>query len=130
MRLPISRYVISALFSLFITTQSTLLSAAISLHNDFSLAASADGFNITFDSSTGLEWLDLDVSVGRTFNDLSGVDGSNEFIGGGDFEGFRYATRLELTGAINGPPLFSVLRHIVAPFLIPSYLILFRDNDT
>ena len=91
--------------------------AAIVLVNDPSLGASADGFNITRDTSTGLDWLDLDLSAGRTFNDLTGTDGSNEFIAGGDFEGFRYATHVELTGAYNGPQLDSLYKSLgISPF--------------
>jgi len=76
--------------------------AAIVALNDPSLGASADGFNITRDTLLGLEWLDLDLSLGRTFDDLIGNDGTNEFVAGGDFAGFRYADRLEVlgTGAI------------------------------
>lgn len=91
--------------------------SAIILINDPSLPASADGFNITRDTSTGLEWLDLDLSVGRDFNDLTGGDGSNEFLAGGDYEGFRYATHQELTGAVNGPQLDSLYKSLgISPF--------------
>jgi hypothetical protein len=41
---------------------------------------------------TTLEWLDLTQTAGRSYNDLTGADGSNEFMVGGDFEGWRYAT--------------------------------------
>lgn len=85
--------------------------ALISL-NDPAFGASADGFNITFDPSTGLDWLDLDVSVGRTFDDLIGVDGSNEFLAGGDFEGFRYATRTELIGTDPGGQVDSLYKSL------------------
>jgi hypothetical protein len=91
--------------------------AAVISVNVPSLGASADGFNITRDTITGLDWLDLDVSVGRTFNDLTGGDGSNEFIGGGDFDGFRYATKVELTGADPGPQLDSLYKSLgISPF--------------
>ena len=43
--------------------------AALIAVNDAAFAASADGFNITRDSSTGLDWLDLDLSIGRTIDD-------------------------------------------------------------
>lgn len=95
-----ARYLLMNLVLIFISTTSS--HASIVLVNDPNLGISADGFNITRDTSTGLEWLDLDLSVGRKFDDLTGVDGSNEFLTGGDFEGFRYATHLELTGAVNG----------------------------
>lgn len=71
--------------------------------DDPTLPASPDGFNITQDFLTGLEWLDVTVSAGRSFDDIIGADGTNEFASGGDFEGFRHATFLELTGWINGP---------------------------
>jgi len=49
----------------------------------------------TLDSATNLEWLDLTLSTNRSFDDLTGVDGTNEFIVGGDFEGWSYATQTE-----------------------------------
>ncbi|MFK7889051.1 MAG: hypothetical protein AB8G16_19505 [Gammaproteobacteria bacterium] len=89
--------------------------------NDPTLPASADGFNITRDLDTGFEWLDVGVTAGRTYDDLVGNDGSNEFIAGGDFEGFRYATYLELTGAFNGPQLPSLYRSLgISPFSFSS----------
>lgn len=48
------------------------------------------GFGIgalTRDTDQGLDFLDLTLSQGRSFNDVS-----SEFGVGGDFEGFRYAT--------------------------------------
>ncbi|MBW2280908.1 MAG: PEP-CTERM sorting domain-containing protein [Deltaproteobacteria bacterium] len=93
--------------------------AALVFLNDASLPSSADGNNITRDTSTGLEWLDVDVSVGRTFGDLTGTDGSNEFTTGGDFEGFRYATMLEFTGQTAGPQLDSLM--LSFNMGIPSY---------
>ncbi len=91
--------------------------AAILLINDPTLPASGDGFNITRDTETGLDWLDIDVTVGRTFNDLTGGDGSNEFLPGGDFPGFRYARQVEVTGAQNGPQLPSLYRSLgISPF--------------
>lgn len=114
-----SRYLLTILMLIFIGTTSS--HASIVLLNNPGLGISADGFNITRDTSTGLEWLDLDLSVGRTFNDLTGVDGSNEFLAGGDFEGFRYATHLELTGAINGPQLDSLYKSLgISPFSFSS----------
>ncbi|MFK8018052.1 MAG: hypothetical protein AB8G17_21730 [Gammaproteobacteria bacterium] len=105
-----------------VTTAACILSAvmshgAIQLVNDPALPASADGFNLTRDTETNLEWLDVDVSAGRTFADLVGDDGTNEFAPGGDFAGFRFATKLELTGAVNGPQLPSLYRSLgVSPF--------------
>jgi len=79
--------------------------AALIVLDDPNFAASTDGFNITRDMSTGLDWLDLDVSEGRTFADVSG-----EFGAGGDFEGFRYATETELHGQNNGPQFDSLFK--------------------
>lgn len=72
--------------------------AALIHVNDPSLPASADGFNLTRDTITGFEWLDVTLSVGRSFGDLIGTDGTNEFLPGGDFAGFRHASLLELSG--------------------------------
>ncbi len=45
---------------------------------------------ITFDGK--LEWLDLTETAGRSYNDVSGQLGS-----GGEFDGWRYATRDDVT---------------------------------
>lgn len=47
--------------------------------------------SITFDTVTDLEWLDLTLSLNRSFSDLTG-----EFGLGGDFEGFRHASEAEI----------------------------------
>jgi hypothetical protein len=52
--------------------------------------------SVTKDTDTGLEWLDLTISTNRSWDDLVGLDGSSEFIFGGDFEGWRYATLAEV----------------------------------
>jgi hypothetical protein len=46
---------------------------------------------IARDTATGLEWLNLTETVGRSFSDISG-----RFGAGGEFEGFRYATQAEV----------------------------------
>lgn len=51
---------------------------------------------LTLDESTGLEWLDLTQTAGRNYNDIVGLDGSNELVAGGNFAGFRYATLIEV----------------------------------
>jgi len=84
--------------SLFVLASSNMATAALLRVNDPSLPASADGFNITRDTSTSLDWLDVAVSAGRSYEDLTGVDGSNEFGPGGDLEGFRYATFVDIDG--------------------------------
>lgn len=53
--------------------------------------------SITYDEATNLEWLDVTASVQRSYDDMVGNDGSNEFLPGGDFEGWRYATTDEWT---------------------------------
>jgi hypothetical protein len=72
--------------------------AQIFEYDDPSLPASLDGMNVTYDGETDLEWLDLTVTEGRTFDDITGVDGTNELAPGGDFEGFRHAAAREVTG--------------------------------
>ena len=47
--------------------------------------------SLTIDTDTGLQWLDVNLSQGRTFLDVSG-----EFGVGGDFAGFRHASGVEL----------------------------------
>ena len=59
------------------------------------LNTSGDGL-LTFDDRTSLEWLDAPLSLSRSYNDLIGLDGSNEFALGGDFEGFRLASTDEV----------------------------------
>ena len=49
--------------------------------------------SITLDTDTGLEWLDVTLSVNRSYLDVSA-----EFGAGGDFEGFRYASVDDLLG--------------------------------
>lgn len=51
---------------------------------------------LTQDSATGFQWLDLTLTGVRSYNDMVGNDGSNEFVAGGDFAGFRYATLTEV----------------------------------
>ena len=46
---------------------------------------------LTFDDVSGLTWLDVSVTAGMTYNQVSGQLGA-----GGDFEGFRYATGVEV----------------------------------
>lgn len=54
--------------------------------------------SITLHEETGLEWLDLTATQGRTVDDVLGVDGTNEFAAGGDYFGFRHATFDEVMG--------------------------------
>lgn len=88
---------------LFALSLATPAAAVLTEADDASLPASPDGFNLTVDDVTGLEWLDLTVTAGRTYEDIVGLDGTDELGPGGDFEGFRHATDLEVSGWINGP---------------------------
>ncbi len=47
--------------------------------------------SITIDTDTGLAWLDMDFTAGRSY-----VDVASELGAGGDFEGYRHATHAEL----------------------------------
>lgn len=47
---------------------------------------------ITFDTNTGLEWLDATQSLNNSYNYIN-----TQFGVGGDFEGFHYATTDEVT---------------------------------
>jgi len=51
---------------------------------------------ITQDSESGLEWLDMSQTVARSYTDIS-----SNFDEGGDFEGWRYATTVEVAGLID-----------------------------
>lgn len=106
------RWQVGILVSLLISLSPAFSVAAIVTYNDPTLPGSADGLNITLDTSTNFEWLDVDVTVGRTFDDLTGVDGTNEFLSAGDFRGFHYATKEELNGAQNGPQLPSLFKSL------------------
>lgn len=70
---------------------SISVQAAIVQGNDPNQAAGDDGFNLTIDTNTGLRWLDLTLTNGRSFNDVS-----SNFAVGGDYEGYRHATRDEI----------------------------------
>jgi hypothetical protein len=50
---------------------------------------------ITRDTTTGLDWLDLTATVGRSFNDVS----RNLYLGG-DFECFRHATSADVVSLL------------------------------
>ena len=80
--------------SLAVTTLvlSTNLNATLIGVNDSNLSflgASEDGFNITLDTSTNLEWLDWSLTLSRSYNDVFAQ------TQGGDLDGWRYATAAE-----------------------------------
>lgn len=99
---------------------TTQVYAALVEKNDLSLPASLDGNNITEDPITGLQWLDVTVSADRTFDDIVGNDGTNEFAPGGDFAGFRHATADELTGWNAGPQFDSLFKSFGFPSTFSS----------
>ncbi len=59
-------------------------------------AAFIDSGTFLTDTDTGLDWLDVTLSVNRTYNDVSANFGS-----GGDFEGWRYASGLEFNTLVS-----------------------------
>jgi hypothetical protein len=60
---------------------------------------------ITYDTETGLEWLDVYLST-----DLSCLDVSTQFGQGGEFEGFRYATHQEVLDFLDAAGI-SIIDH-------------------
>jgi hypothetical protein len=70
----------------------------------------------TLDTSTNLQWLDLSVSQGQTYNFVSSQLGSN-----GIYSGFRYATYWEVYYLVQNFELFSSSRFQAAQNLF-SYL--------
>jgi hypothetical protein len=60
---------------------------------------------ITYDTETGLEWLDVYLST-----DLSCSDVSTQFGQGGEFEGFRYATHQEVLDFLDAAGI-SIIDH-------------------
>lgn len=67
--------------------------------------------SITVDTDQGLEFLDLTLSVNRSFNDIS-----TQFSIGGDFEGFRHATVIEVELLINNFGIVFDVEDVVTHF--------------
>jgi len=80
-------YLLLSCFLIAGTSNAALISMNDSIFGDGS---------VTKDTDTNLDWLDLTISTNRSYGDLVGSDGSSEFIVGGDFEGWRYASLLEV----------------------------------
>jgi hypothetical protein len=59
--------------------------------------------SITRDTDTGLDWLDVPISAGRSYDDVS-----VQFGTGGDFDGFRYATKAEVQALMIGVGITSI----------------------
>lgn len=82
-----SRAIQVAMACLAIGIATTPVTAGLISTNDAHFGAGA----ITNDTATGLEWLDLTFTNGLSYNFVS-----TQFGSGGQFEGFRYATSLEV----------------------------------
>ena len=82
-------------FNRFILVSLTFLGLSVSPVNAAIMSADDSIFgvgSITTDDVSGSEWLDLTLSVGRSYADVS-----SQFGVGGDYEGWRYATVVEIT---------------------------------
>jgi len=80
------------------------LSLLILLSSLFSAHANAlliDNDFFTTDTTSGLDWLDLNRTIGRSYSDVSG-----SFING-EFAGWRYATANELNGLVSSAAGYS-----------------------
>lgn len=76
----------SAMFSKFLIAAGVIWLVSAPAH-----AFIIDNGGSTLDTSTGLEWLDLTASTNRSYNDVA-----SQFGAGGDFEGLRHATLVEV----------------------------------
>ena len=85
-------YMILALCFLLISGSRTDSFAALEERDDPDWGIGS----ITYDSGTGLEWLDVNLSTNLTYNYVS-----DQFGQGGYFEGFRYATHQEVLDLID-----------------------------
>lgn len=71
--------------------------ASIQTRNDSTVGVPDGGYitgsgNLLFDTETGLEWLDVTLTLGRSYNDVL----ANLILDGGQLSGFRYASAEEL----------------------------------
>ena len=58
---------------------------------------------VTRDTDSGLEWLDLTVTVGRSANDIR-----SQILAGGEFDGWRFANAFHVEGFFNAFGGFSI----------------------
>jgi hypothetical protein len=80
----------------FILISLALLGVSVTTVNATLISADDAIFGtgaITIDPTSGFEWLDVNQSVGRSYNDVSG-----QFTDNGDYAGWRYATVAEIRG--------------------------------
>lgn len=80
-------------------TKIISITSALALSASVNAAiVSADWINsgdnlITIDTTSGLEWLNLTATTNRSYNDIS-----SKFGAGQEFDGWRYATAVEVSG--------------------------------
>tara|TARA_R110002167_G_scaffold365832_2_gene591567 strand:+ start:2461 stop:3186 length:726 start_codon:yes stop_codon:yes gene_type:complete len=72
---------------------ASILLSAFALNSQ---AAIIDNDSYFTDTETGLIWLDVSITVNRSFNDIS-----SQFIPGGEFDGWRYATGVEFNNLLS-----------------------------
>lgn len=73
-------------------TLTLLIGSGVAQASLISEASEFGADTITFDTQSGLEWLDLSVTVGRPFSDIA-----SQLSTGGEFAGFHYATVADVT---------------------------------
>jgi hypothetical protein len=84
------------MFTRFITASAVSVtlafsSAAFAASTDF-----IDNGDFTTDTISGLDWLDVTTTQGRSY-----IDVSNKFGTGEEFDGWRYATGIQFSGIVN-----------------------------
>jgi hypothetical protein len=85
---------IPILVSFIFAVHSSALASIISI-NDTSFAflgVAKDGYNITVDLKNRTEWLDFDLTSGRSYNSIS-----SDLLEGRPLAGWRYATAVEFS---------------------------------
>lgn len=87
-----NRVVMAALVVVLTSVAGRSALAELQLKNDATFGADA----IVYDTASGLSWLKLPLSGTKSYNDMIGADGSDEFAPGGAYAGFRYATLEEV----------------------------------
>ena len=85
---------------------------------------SDDDSNLTYDSETGLEWLDITLSTDRSYREIS-----QEFGVGGDYDGFRFATGADLTTLFGNAGLILEDQRLPAVQQILDFFDLFGAED-
>jgi len=81
--------------------------------------------SVTYDSQTNLLWLDMNLSDGRSFNDVD-----LQFQLGGDFEGFRHATRDEVFTLLQHAGIDTIPSNSIENFPVVTNLISLLGTTT